>query len=62
MVIDFISYTENKISQFLVVEFIISLLLKGKEPLFQEVSFVVFREEELSLKSISRCNTNCPFN
>ena len=62
MVIDFISYTENKISQFLVVEFIISLLLKGKEPLFQEVSFAVFREEELSLESISRCNTNCPFN
>ena len=37
MVIDFISYTENKINRYLVVEFIISLLLKGKEPLIQEV-------------------------
>ena len=37
-VIDFISFTENKINRFLVVEFIISLLLKGKEPLFLEVN------------------------
>jgi hypothetical protein len=38
VVLDFISFTENKISRFLVVEYIISLLLKGREPLFQEVS------------------------
>ena len=41
VVIDFISYTENKINRFLVVEFIITLLLKGKEPLFQEVDFTL---------------------
>jgi hypothetical protein len=40
VVIDFISYTENKISRFLVIEYIISLLLKGKEPLFQEVNLI----------------------
>lgn len=42
MVIDFISYTENKINRFLVIEFIITLLLKGKEPLFQEVDLILF--------------------
>ncbi|CAF3069840.1 unnamed protein product [Rotaria socialis] len=39
VVIDFISYTENKISRHLVIEFIITLLLKGKEPLIQEMQY-----------------------
>ncbi|CAF1157364.1 unnamed protein product [Rotaria sordida] len=39
VVIDFISYTENKISRSLVIEFIITLLLKGKEPLLQEMQY-----------------------
>ncbi|CAF4533134.1 unnamed protein product [Rotaria sp. Silwood1] len=39
VVIDFISYTENKINRSLVIEFIITLLLKGKEPLLQEMRY-----------------------
>ncbi|CAF4078430.1 unnamed protein product, partial [Rotaria magnacalcarata] len=39
VVIDFISYTENKINRHLVIEFIITLLLKGKEPLIQEMQY-----------------------
>ena len=38
IVIDYISFTENTISRFLVIEYIITMLLKGSEPLFQEVS------------------------
>ena len=41
VVIDFTSYTENRISRSLVIEFVISLLLKGKEPLIQEVNLIV---------------------
>jgi len=37
VVIDYTSFTENKISRFFVLEFIISLILKGREPLYQEV-------------------------
>ncbi|CAF3888321.1 unnamed protein product [Rotaria sp. Silwood2] len=39
VVIDFISFTENKINRSLVIEFIITLLLKGKEPLLQEMRY-----------------------
>ena len=64
VVIDFISYTENKISRFLVLEFIISLLLKGKEPLYQEVYFHFFEIDGLetcnfldAIQTLSSINT-----
>ncbi|CAF1470079.1 unnamed protein product [Adineta steineri] len=45
VIIDFVSYTENRISRFLAIEYIISLLLKGNEPVYQEMQY------KLSLES-----------
>ncbi|CAF1018673.1 unnamed protein product [Adineta ricciae] len=39
VIIDYVSFTENTISRFLIMEYIISMLLKGNEPLFQEMQY-----------------------
>ncbi|CAF1480980.1 unnamed protein product, partial [Didymodactylos carnosus] len=39
LVIDYTSFTENKISKSYIYEFVIHLLLKEKEPLFQEMQY-----------------------